>query len=88
MTPERLASYRRLLSPEGKLTRWPKKDHEKQFVLEYLQGKFEKGVKYREREINAILKEWHLFGDHALLRREMFDRFLLNRTADGKEYWI
>jgi hypothetical protein len=88
MTPEQLASYRRLLSPEGKLTRWPKKDHEKQFVLEYLRGKLVKGVTYRESEINAILKEWHLFGDHALLRREMFDRRLLDRTADGREYWI
>jgi hypothetical protein len=88
MTPERLAAYRRLLSEEGKVTRWPKKDHEKQFVLEYLGEKFTKDVKYRESEVNAILKEWHLFGDHALLRRELFDRYLLNRTADGKEYWI
>jgi hypothetical protein len=88
MTPERLAAYRRFLSEEGKVTRWPKKDHEKQFVLEYLAEKFTKDVKYRESEVNAILKEWHLFGDHALLRREMFDRYLINRTADGKEYWI
>jgi hypothetical protein len=88
MTPERLAEYRRLLSPEGKVTRWPKKDHEKQFVLDYLRSKFSAGVKYRESEVNAILKEWHLFDDHALLRRELYDRYLINRTADGKEYWI
>ncbi len=88
MTPERLEACRHLLSEQGKVKRWPKKDHEKRFVLEYLQGKLEKDVKYRESEINAILKEWHLFGDHALLRREMYDRYLLNRTADGKEYWL
>ena len=88
VTPDRLATYRYLLSEEGRLKRWPKKDHEKQFVLEYLQGKFSTGAKYRESEVNAILKEWHLFGDHALLRREMYDRYLLNRTADGKEYWL
>lgn len=88
MTPERLEAYRHLLSEQGKVKRWPRKDREKQFVLEYLQGKLEKDVKYRESEINTILKEWHLFGDHALLRREMYDRYLLNRTADGKEYWL
>lgn len=77
-----------LLDDMGRVKRWPKKKQDKINVLRYLQDKFEVGVKYSEKEINEILKEWHLFNDHALLRREMYDRYLLNRTIDGREYWL
>jgi len=39
-----------------------------------------------EAEISALLTEWHLFEDHALLRREMVDDGLVRRTADGWQY--
>lgn len=77
-----------LLDEEGRVTRWPKKRDQKQGVLEYLGGKFSVGVEYSEREVNAVIDAWHLFGDHALLRRELFDRGLIERTPDGRRYWL
>jgi hypothetical protein len=77
-----------LLDDNGRITRWPKKKIEKMEVLKYLQNKICKQKKYSEQEINDIITKWHTFGDYALLRREMYDNYLLNRTKDGKEYWI
>ena len=73
---------------EGIIIRWPKKKEEKRAVLEYLITKFEKGKKYSELEVNMILKRWHSFGDHSLLRRELYDAFLIDRTLDCHEYWV
>ena len=39
-----------------------------------------------EEELNRLLRAAHLFGDHALLRRELCDRGLVARTKDGREY--
>ncbi|EPW2919552.1 DUF2087 domain-containing protein [Pseudomonas aeruginosa] len=39
-----------------------------------------------EGEVNALLKSWHNFGDHALLRREICDAGLVSRTRDGSVY--
>jgi len=49
-------------------------------------SKLEPGRTYSEAEINALLNEWHTFGDPALLRREMFDHGLMTRSKDGSRY--
>jgi hypothetical protein len=77
-----------LLDENGKVKRWPKKKEEKIEVLKYLNTKFEEGKQYSEKEVNEILNKWHNFSDYALLRREMFDNYLLERTRDGRKYWI
>ncbi|MBQ3825434.1 MAG: DUF2087 domain-containing protein, partial [Spirochaetaceae bacterium] len=64
-----------------------KREAEKEAIMRYLQTKFEVGKHYTEREVNDILKQFHSFNDHALLRRELFDRGYLERTADCREYW-
>lgn len=79
---------KRFLDDAGKVMRWPKKKADQLDVLKYLRTKFESGRKYTEKEINVILDTWHCFGDRALLRRMMFDLYLLERTPDGREYWI
>ena len=75
------------INSDGIVFRWVKKEAEKEAVMQYLQTKFEIGKHYTEREVNDILKQWHSFNDHALLRRELFDRRYLERTADCREYW-
>lgn len=75
------------INADGIVFRWVKKEAEKEAVMQYLQTKFEVGKHYTEREVNDILKMWHSFNDHALLRRELFDRRYLERTADCREYW-
>lgn len=56
-------------------------------ALQMLASKFESGRLYRERDINEILKAWHTFDDHALLRRELIEKRYLGRKLDGSEYW-
>ena len=77
-----------IINKDGIVIRWPKKKAEKLAVLQYLQTKFSKNKTYTELEVNLILKKWNYFNDHALLRRELYDNFLINRYNDGKSYWI
>jgi hypothetical protein len=37
------------------------------------------GVIYTEKEVNAILKQYHTFEDRALLRRELYDKRYFDR---------
>lgn len=76
-----------LLDREGRVTRWPRRKAEKIAVLRYVRGKFEPGRKYSEREVNATIMRWLAFEDYALVRRELYDNFLLGRKPDGSEYW-
>ncbi len=85
--PRELKSY---IDKEGRLTQWPSPTNKKglqRMALVYLASKFEFERQYSEREVNAILKEWHTFGDHALLRRELYDKGFFDRKVDGSQYW-
>ncbi|MET0574390.1 MAG: DUF2087 domain-containing protein [Mesorhizobium sp.] len=70
------------------VTRWPRKDRDRQMVLEHLAGKFEAGRIYAEKEVNEMLKRYHSFGDWALLRRELFESGGLDRDAKTGRYWL
>ncbi len=85
-----LAELKNYLDEEGRIKEWPSKRNKGKFqilVLEYLATKFEIGVIYTEKQVNTLLNQHHTFGDHALLRREMFERGFINRTRDGSSYW-
>lgn len=73
---------------EGRLTAYPAKRKMKLYALVYLGGKFEKGRTYTEKEVNALLNEWHTFGDPATLRRELYNHRFINRDPYGKEYTV
>ncbi|MBD2451042.1 DUF2087 domain-containing protein [Nostoc sp. FACHB-152] len=78
------------LDEQGRVKEWPSKRNKGKFqrlVLEYLAMKFEVGVIYTEKQVNAILNQHHTFGDAAMLRRELFERRLINRERDGSAYW-
>ncbi len=75
------------LDGSGRLTQMPAKHKKKLMALWYLAGKIEDRRKYTELEMNDLLDEWTIFHDHATLRREMYNKHLLNRTADCKFYW-
>jgi hypothetical protein len=79
------------LDEQGRLTAWPSKRNKgrvRQLALSYLASKFECGFLYSERDVNALLREYHTFEDPALLRRELFDRGLLDRVPNGSAYWL
>ena len=75
------------LDADGRLTALPAKHKKKLMALWYLVGKIAAGRRYTEPEINDLLDEWTLFHDAATLRRELFNKYLLNRTNDCSRYW-
>lgn len=74
------------LDGEGRLTAFPAKQKKKRMALWYLAGKIAPGRDYTEGEINALLEEWTCFHDPATLRRELYNKGLLDRAADGSRY--
>jgi hypothetical protein len=76
------------LDAQGRLVQWPTKYTAQRMAVNYLVAKFERGRRYSEAEVNEVLEGWSLFRDAALLRRTMIEEKLLERTADGREYWL
>ncbi|WP_461211358.1 DUF2087 domain-containing protein [Desulfocurvus sp. DL9XJH121] len=76
----------RLFDGAGRLTRWPKKYSERLLCLWALWSRMPVRASFTEAEVSRWLEERHLFGDYALLRREMVDNGLVVRTADGRSY--
>jgi hypothetical protein len=80
---QRVARY---FNPGGQLIRWPGKYSHREPCLWVLWSRFPARQDMTEKQVNELLLAGHLFGDHALLRREMFDRGMLSRTPDGRVY--
>ena len=73
----------RTFVPEGRLVQMPAQEGKRRIVLDHVARVFEPGVRYPEREVDALLKAfWH---DHATLRRYLVDYGLLGR--ENGEYW-
>lgn len=76
------------LDEKGRLIRFPAKHRMKLYALHYLIGKFDPERKYTEKEVNELLEQWHTFHDPATLRRELYNKCLLNRKQDCSAYWV
>jgi hypothetical protein len=70
----------------GRLERWPQKLSVQRLAMWVLWTRFDARRVYTEAEVNRILKGWHLYGDHATLRRELINHRLLVRKSDCSEY--
>jgi hypothetical protein len=68
---------------DGRLVSIPAQHSKRRVVLEHLVRVFDVGVRYPEREVNALLAVWH--PDTAALRRYLVDEGLLSREAGL--YW-
>lgn len=82
----RVKRVTRYFDAAGRLLRWPGKHSDRVTSLWVLWSRLEPKRVYNEGEINRALNAEHLFGDHALLRRDMCDLGLMTRTVDGREY--
>lgn len=78
---------RTFMNESGQLTALPAKYKKKLIAYYYLASKLEMGKRYTEADINDILNSWTLFNDPAALRRELYNKHLLDRTEDGRYYW-
>ncbi len=83
-------ALRGYFNEEGKLQNFPgKKQKKKQaLMLQFLAEQFSADKKYSEQEVNDILNEHHTFNDPATLRRLMFGKGIIDRTIDGRSYWL
>ena len=72
--------------PAGRLERWPQKLSIQRLAMWVLWTRFDARCVYTESEVNRILKGWHLYGDHATLRRELINHRLMTRKSDCSEY--
>jgi hypothetical protein len=68
---------------DGRLVSIPAQYSKRRVVLDHLVRVFEPGIRYPEREVNALLAVWH--ADVAALRRYLVDEGLLTREAGV--YW-
>lgn len=76
------------LDSEGKIKQYPAQEKKKKLVVEYLAGKFEEDRIYTEKEVNAIINQWHTFGDYFILRRMLIEYGFMGRKPNGSEYWV
>ncbi len=72
----------------GKLSAYPTKRKKQIIALAWISEHIPADRTYSENEFNALLSELHSFGDPALLRRELFDHYIIKRSVEGKEYML
>ena len=82
----RIEKLLRHFDAAGRLMRWPGRASLQELSLWAFWSRLPPRTPLSDREISALLREWHDFGDHALLRRAMVDYRLVSRTVDGREY--
>ena len=68
---------------DGRLTEIPAKEAKRRIVLERIAIEFEPGMRYDEKEVNAIVGRF--FNDYAALRRYLVDGGFLDR--EHGVYW-
>lgn len=84
LDPDRArAAVLRVFVRDGRLTQIPAARGKRRIVLEHIVAGFEPGVRYPEREVDAVLRAWH--PDHASLRRYLVDEGLMSREKGV--YW-
>jgi hypothetical protein len=80
--PARDAVLRAFLR-DGRIVQLPAARGKRRVLLEHLVGVFEPGVRYPEREVDALLRAWH--DDYVAVRRYLIDEGLMSREAGV--YW-
>lgn len=87
--PDYFVRIKRLLKffdTAGRLIRWPSKRSQQEICLWVIWSRLPARQVFTEKEVDRLLKDNHLFGDHTLLRRWLCDYGMMNRTTDGREY--
>lgn len=77
-----LAAY---VNEDGSLKQIPMRAGKLQVILDYIVEAFPFGLIYTEKEVNMIIRRFHL--DTSGLRRDLIDRGMLARKSDGSQYW-
>lgn len=70
----------------GRLRQWPSRRNVQELSLWALWARLPAGTALHERQVNDLLRNEHLFGDPAILRRSLFGMGLVTRERDGSNY--
>jgi hypothetical protein len=70
----------------GRLPQFPAKDKKWVVILRWLATKFQPGVRYTEKQVNAILGEVN--EDYATMRRDLVEYGFMRRERGGGDYWL
>ena len=73
------------LNADGSIRQIPHQPVKLRVILDYIVAVFTPGANYTEKEVNTILRRFHL--DVASLRRNLVDAGLMQRESDGSRYW-
>lgn len=73
------------LNPDGTIKNLPPQPGKLKVILDYVVQAFTPGSNYTEKEVNTILRHFHV--DVSGLRRDLVDTGLLDRERDGSRYW-
>jgi len=73
------------LEPDGTIKRLPSQPSKLKVILDYIIQTFTPGASYTEKEVNTIIRRFHV--DVSGLRRDLVDAGLLARERDGSRYW-
>lgn len=82
----RVKKTMRVFEAGGRILRWPGKRSQQELCLWYLWSQIPVDRTFTESEISDFLGQLHLFGDNALLRRDLVDLGLMRRNRDGSDY--
>lgn len=76
----------RCFARDARLQRWPNKRSEQVLAAWGIWAYLPSDTRWNEAEFSAILRGWHDFDDFAMVRRELCDLGLVQRTPDGRIY--
>jgi hypothetical protein len=80
-----MSQIEQFFRPDGTLIAIPAKSAKKIAVLHRIAEDLSPGVKYPERELNAIISKYH--EDTAAIRRHMIEYGILERDTESV-YWL
>ncbi len=70
----------------GRIRQLPRKQIKLIVILDWISTQFESDRKYSEKEVNAIIEQYH--PDYASIRRDLVDMGYLRRERGGGSYWV
>lgn len=70
----------------GKITELPLKEKKWLVILRWLATQFQPGVRYTEKQVNAVLTAFHQ--DYATIRRSLVEYGFMRREIGGGDYWL
>ena len=80
-----MSQIEQFFRPDGTLIAIPVKSAKKIAVLHRIAGDLSPGVRYPEKELNAIIAKYH--DDTAAIRRHMIEYGILERDTESV-YWL